>query len=187
MEVLQLLLDACEEKMVKAIDALEKEMGLIRTGRANPKVLSGVMVNYYGMSTPLEQIASISTPEAQQLLIKPYDVSALKDMEKAIQLADLNLNPMSDGKVLRINFPPLTEETRKMHVRELNNLLEGYKIQMRNFRRESNDEIKKMENNKEISEDASHSYQNEIQELTDKYIKLIEEKGKKKEKDILEI
>ena len=113
MELLQVLLDACEEKMIKAIDALEKEMGLIRTGRANPKVLSGVMVSYYGMSTPLEQIASISTPEAQQLLIKPYDVSALKDMEKAIQLADLNLNPMSDGKVLRINFPPLTEETRK--------------------------------------------------------------------------
>ncbi|HHU20908.1 MAG TPA: ribosome recycling factor [Acholeplasma sp.] len=187
MEILQVILDACEEKMTKAIDALEKEMGLIRTGRANPKVLSGVMVSYYGMSTPLEQIASISTPEAQQLLIKPYDVSSLKDIEKAIQTADLNLNPISDGKVLRVNFPPLTEETRKMHVRELNNLLESYKIQMRNFRREANDEVKKMENDKEISEDASHSYQDEIQKLTDKYIKLIEDKGKKKELDILEI
>lgn len=187
MEILQVILDACEEKMTKAIDALEKEMGLIRTGRANPKVLSGVMVSYYGMSTPLEQIASISTPEAQQLLIKPYDVSSLKDIEKAIQTADLNLNPISDGKVLRVNFPPLTEETRKMHVRELNNSLESYKIQMRNFRREANDEVKKMENDKEISEDASHSYQDEIQELTDKYIKLIEDKGKKKELDILEI
>ena len=156
-----ILLDG-EERMQGAIEALKREMSLIRTGRANPSVLNGVIVSYYGTMTPINQIASISAPEAQQLLVKPYDKSALNDIVKAIQTADLNLNPVSDGTVIRINFPALTTETRKQLSKSVKAIAENYKVNIRNIRRDLIDQFKKMEKNSDISEDDLHRYSDEI-------------------------
>src|SRR5690554_5931355 len=124
----QNILDSGEEKMSKAIVVLERDLGLVRTGRANPSILNNVFINYYGVDTPLNQIATISVPEAQTLMVKPYDRSVLKDIEKAIQLADLNLVPINDGTVIRINFPSLTEQRRKELVKEIKGMAESYKV-----------------------------------------------------------
>ena len=124
-----------EERMNKSISALKKDLSLIRTGRANPAVLNGVSVTYYGVPSPLNQIATISVPEAQTLVIKPFDKSILRDIEKAIQLADLNLVPINDGNVIRINFPPLNEQRRKEFVKEVRNQAEAAKVSIRNIRK----------------------------------------------------
>ena len=142
-----------EEKMEKAIEAFSRELSLIRTGRANPSVLNNVHVTYYGSPTPLNQIASISVQEATQLVIKTFDKTILKDIEKAIQLADLNLVPLNDGVVIRINFPALTEERRKQFVKEVKVLAEGSKVSIRNIRRDLVEQIKKLEKSGDISED----------------------------------
>lgn len=176
-----------EERMQGAVEALKREMALIRTGRANPTVLNGVMVSYYGTMTPINQIASISAPEAQQILIKPYDKSALNDMVKAIQLADLNLTPVSDGTVIRINFPALTTETRKMLARDVKAISENYKVNVRNVRRDLIEQFKKMEKNSSISEDELHKYTEDIQKITDKYTEKIDLAAKEKEELIMEI
>lgn len=176
-----------EEKMEKAIEALKKELSLIRTGRANPAVLKGVRVNYYGAPTPIDQMASVSVPEAQLIQIKPYDKSQLREIEKAIQLADLNLVPQNDGTVIRIVFPPLTEQRRKELVKEVKTLVENTKVSCRNIRRDANDELKKMEKDKAISEDDLKYYNDEVQKVTDEYIKKSDEAGKEKEKQIMEI
>jgi len=176
-----------EEKMAKAIEALKKELALVRTGRANPSVLNNVSVVYYGSLTPLSQISSISVPEAQQLVIKPYDKGSLKDIEKAIQLADLNLVPQNDGVVIRINFPMLTEQRRKELVKEVKVLAENAKVAIRNIRREVNDQLKKMEKDKEISEDDLKYFNEQTQKSTDKYIGNVDLVTKDKEKQIMEI
>jgi ribosome recycling factor len=176
-----------EEKMVKTIEALKKELALIRTGRANPSVLNNVSVVYYGVPTPLNQIASISVPEAQQIVIKPYDKGSLKDIEKAIQLADLNLNPQNDGVVIRINFPMLTEQRRKDLAKEVKVLAENAKIAIRNIRREVNDQLKKMEKDKAISEDDLKYFNEQAQKSTDKFIENVDVVAKDKEKQIMEI
>lgn len=175
------------ERMDKALEALKKELALVRTGRANPAVLNGINVEYYGVPTPINQIASISVPEAQQLLIKPYDKSSLKDIEKAIQLADLNLTPLNDGQIIRINFPALTEQRRKELAKDVKAYGETAKIAIRNIRRDANDHLKKLEKDKKISEDDLKFYEQEVQETTDKHITLIDEIVKDKEQSIMVI
>ncbi len=176
-----------EERMEKTIESLKKDLSLIRTGRANPAVLNEVRVNYYGVPTPINQMASISVPEAQLIVIKPFDKSQLKEVEKAIQLADLNLVPQSDGTVIRINFPALTEQRRKEICKDVKKLGEDAKVACRNIRRDLNDQLKKLEKNSEISEDQLNDYNEEVQKLTDKFTAKCEELSKDKEKQVMQI
>ena len=176
-----------EERMEKTLESLKRDLSLIRTGRANPAVLKNVRVNYYGVPTPIDQMASVSVPEAQLIQIKPYDRTQLKEIEKAIQLADLNLVPQSDGTVIRIVFPPLNEQRRKELVKEVKALVENGKVSCRNIRRDANDQLKKLEKEKLISEDDLKSYNDDVQKLTDKFIVKVEETGQEKEKQIMEI
>ena len=176
-----------EEKMEKTIDSLKKELGLIRTGRANPAVLNDVRVNYYGVPTPINQMSTISVPEAQQIVIKPFDKTQLREVEKAIQLADLNLVPQSDGVVIRINFPALTEQRRKELCKDVKKLGEDAKVACRNIRRDCNESLKKLEKNHEISEDDLTNYNDEVQKMTDKYRVKVDELVKAKEKQVMEI
>ncbi len=176
-----------EERMEKTIESLKKDLGLVRTGRANPSVLNDVRVNYYGVPTPINQMASISVPEAQQIVIKPFDKSQLREVEKAIQLADLNLVPQSDGTVIRINFPALTEAKRKELCKDVKKLGEEAKVACRNIRRDCNEQLKKMEKNHEISEDDLKDYNDEVQKMTDKFIAKVDELTKEKEKQVMEI
>lgn len=183
----QSILNSGEDRMNKAIVALNKDLSLIRTGRANPNVLNNVSVSYYGVPSPLNQIASITVPEATTLVIKPFDKTILRDVEKAIQQADLNLVPMNDGVVIRISFPPLTEQRRKEFVKEVKNLSENSKIAIRNIRRDLVDQMKKLEKDSAISEDELKRENDKIQKLTDKFIDKIDEVAKEKEKQIMEI
>lgn len=176
-----------EEKMNKTIQAFRNELSLVRTGRANPAILNGVQVTYYGVLTPLNQIASISVPEAQTIMIKPFDKSILKDVEKAIYLADLNLVPINDGNVIRINFPPLTEQRRKELVKEVKGYAENAKVSIRNIRREMIDQVKKLEKDGEISEDQLKRETDKIQKLTDKFTDNVDQIAKEKEALIMEI
>jgi len=176
-----------EERMEKAIQALTNELNLIRTGRANPAILNNIQVAYYGVPTPLNQIASISVPEATQLVIKPFDKSILKDIEKAIQTSDLNLVPQSDGTVIRIKFPPLTEERRKEIAKEVKTIAENARVAIRNIRRDLLENVKKLEKDGEISEDDMKRESEKIQKLTDKYIEEVDKLAKAKEKQIMEI
>lgn len=176
-----------EQRMEKAIEYLKKEFALVRTSRANPTVLNGVNVAYYGVPTPLNQIASITVPEAQLLVIKPFDKNILKDIEKAIQLADLNLVPQNDGTVVRISFPALTETRRKELVKDVKNLGEKSKIDIRNIRRDVIDQLKKLEKDSLISEDDLKKRSDDVQKMTDKFIEKIDILVKEKEKMIMEI
>lgn len=175
------------QRMEKAIEALKKELALIRTGRANPSVLNSINVNYYGAPTPLNQLAGISVPEAQLLVIKPYDRSILEEIQKEIQKADLNLVPQSDGTVIRINFPQLTEERRKQLVKEVKGIAEKSKVSIRNIRRDMIDQLKKLEKDSVISEDDLKVYSDDVQKHTDKHIDAIDAVAKEKEASILEI
>lgn len=176
-----------EEKMKKTIKVLREDLNAVRAGRANPALLDKIMVNYYGASTPLKQIASISAPEPRLLIVQPYDASAIQSIEKAIMQSDLGINPSNDGKVIRLAIPQLTEERRK----ELNKLVkkigEEAKIALRNQRREANDKLRKMQKNNEISEDDLRKAEDEVQKITDQYVKMVEEIVEQKEKEILEV
>lgn len=176
-----------EDRMNKTIDAYKKEIALIRTGRANPTVLNNINVLYYGAMTPLNQIAQISVPEAQLLVIKPFDKYSLKDIEKAIQIADLNLVPQSDGTLIRINFPALTEQRRKELVKETKTAAEVNKVAIRNIRRDLIEQLKKLEKDAKISEDELKKRSEDVQKLTDKYIEKIDLLCKEKEESIMEI
>ncbi|HPX83773.1 MAG TPA: ribosome recycling factor [Bacilli bacterium] len=176
-----------EERMEKALVALKKDLSLVRTGRANPGVLNAVMVSYYGVPSPLSQIAAISVPEAQLLVIKPYDRSSLKDIEKAIQLADLNLVPMNDGTVIRINFPALTEQRRKELVKDIKNMAEGTKVAIRNIRRDMVEQMKKLEKDSVISEDELKRHNDQIQKITDRFVEQTDVIAKEKEALVMEI
>lgn len=186
-EMLENIYNVGEDKMNKTIQALKNELALIRTGRANPAILNAVQVTYYGVPTPLNQIAAITVPEATQIMIKPYDRSILKDVEKAIQLADLNLVPLNDGNVIRVNFPPLTEERRRELVKEVKGLAENAKVAVRNIRRDMVEQVKKLEKNGEISEDQMKRENDKIQKLTDKFIDAVDQVAKEKEALIMEI
>lgn len=176
-----------KEKMQKRIDALEGEFSTLRAGRANPKILDKIYVDYYGVSTAIPQMAAVSVVEARNILITPWDMTALKDIEKAIQASDLGINPQNDGKAIRLNFPPLTEERRKELVKLVHQYSENCKIAIRNVRRDSNDALKKMEKAKEITEDELKTSEKKVQDLTDKFIKEIEELESAKTDEVMSV
>ncbi|MFD1018215.1 ribosome recycling factor [Thalassobacillus hwangdonensis] len=176
-----------ETKMDQAIQAFTRNLATVRAGRANPNLLDSVYVDYYGASTPLNQLAQVSAPEARLLVITPYDKSAIAEIEKAIQKADLGLSPSSDGNVVRINIPALTEERRKDLVKVVGKYAEEAKVQVRNIRRDSNDTLKKQEKDGEITEDELRSGQDDVQKVTDKYVAKVDELAKNKEAEILEV
>ena len=174
------------ESMDKSIDSLKNEFKMVRTGRASPSLLDGIRVEYYGTMTPLNQMASLSVPESRLITIQPWDVSVIKDIEKAILKSDLGLTPSNDGKLIRISIPPLTEEGRKQLVKVIYKKSEEHRVAVRNIRRDSNDLLKGLKKDGEISEDDAFRAQDQVQKITDKYIKLIDDVCKEKEKEILE-
>ncbi|KXZ39802.1 ribosome recycling factor [Alkalithermobacter thermoalcaliphilus JW-YL-7 = DSM 7308] len=178
---------ALEEKMQKTISVLKEELSVIRAGRANPTMLDRVVVDYYGSATPLKQLATVSAPEPRTLIVQPWDMSALNNIEKAIQNADLGFNPTNDGKVIRIVIPQLTEERRKDLLKVVNKTGESAKVALRNERRDANDKLKKMQKDGELTEDDLKKAQDEVQKITDKHIKLVDEMLEKKSKEIMEV
>lgn len=176
-----------KNKMSQAVKAYSKNLATVRAGRANPSLLDSVQVEYYGALTPLNQLASISVPEARLLVVTPFDKSSINDIEKAIQKADLGLTPSNDGNLIRISIPPLTEERRKELVKVVGKYAEEAKVQIRNVRRDANDQLKKDEKNGELTEDESRGFQNDVQTETDKHIKEIDELTKEKEQEIMEV
>ncbi|MDC3414111.1 ribosome recycling factor [Aquibacillus sp. 3ASR75-11] len=183
----QTVINETRQKMSKAVQSFSKQLATVRAGRANPSLLNSVYVDYYGASTPLNQLATISTPEARLLLITPFDKSSISDVEKAIQKADLGLSPSSDGNVIRINIPPLTEERRKELVKVVGKYAEEAKVNVRNIRRESNDQLKKLEKNGDLTEDELRGFQDDVQKETDHHIGEIDQHAKNKEKEIMEV
>jgi ribosome recycling factor len=174
-------------RMEKAVEDFRKELAAIRTGRASVHMLDSVTVDYYGTAMPLNQIAQVHAPEAQLITVQPFDPSSLGTIEKAIRSADLGLNPMNDGKLIRVPVPPLTEERRRDLVKHLHKVLEDHRTAIRNIRRDGNELIKKSLKDKKITEDDERRSYDEIQKLTDDEIKKMEDMGKGKEKEILEI
>jgi ribosome recycling factor len=181
------LLEELDEKLKKSVAALKKDLSKLRTGVASPSLLEDIKVNYYDQPTPLNQVASISAPDSRTLAIQPWDSSVIGEIEKAIQKSDLGVNPSSDGKVIRLVFPRLTEERRKDLVKHGGKMLEGARVALRNIRREINDRLKKMEKDKELSKDDHFHLQEEVQKMTDLYIGMSEQTYAEKEKEILEL
>ncbi|WP_163579903.1 ribosome recycling factor [Gracilibacillus saliphilus] len=181
------LIKETREKMDQAVKAYSKNLATVRAGRANPALLDSVQVEYYGALTPLNQLASISVPEARLLVITPFDKSTVSDIEKAIQKADLGLSPSNDGNVVRINIPPLTEERRKELVKVVGKYAEESKVQIRNIRRDTNDQLKKDEKNGDLTEDELRGFQDDVQSATDTHIQKIDELTKEKEQEIMEV
>jgi len=174
-------------RMEKAVEDFRKEMAAIRTGRASVHMLDSVTVEYYGSQMPLNQIATVHAPEPQMITVQPFDPSSLTEIEKAIRTADLGLNPMNDGKLIRVPVPVLTEERRRDLVKHLHKVLEDHKTAVRNIRRDGNDAIKKAMKDKKITEDEEKRALDEIQKLTDDEIKKMEDMSKAKEKEVMEI
>jgi len=181
------ILNQSEKKMEKAVQNLSKELASVRAGRANPALLDKVQVDYYGVQTPLNQLANISAPEPRLLVIQPWDKSALENIEKAILKSDLGLTPNNDGNIIRIAIPQLTEERRKELVKVVKKMAEDCRVAIRNIRREANEEIKNKEKSGEISQDESRRLQDNVQELTDKYIEKVNEVLAVKEEEIMEV
>ncbi len=182
----QTIKDTTRVKMEKSIGLLNAELAKVRTGRASPALLDGVKVEYYGSVLPLNQVASISIPEPRLIIIQPWDKQALIPIEKSIQKADLGINPNNDGSVIRLAIPPLTTERREELVKLIMRLAEECRVAIRNIRRDANNEIKKMEKDKKLSEDDAFKTQEQIQKMTDEFIKKVDEILKKKEKEIRE-
>ncbi len=176
-----------EERMQKAIDFLEEELMAIRAGRANPAILNKITVDYYGAMTPLNQVGSISVPEARQILITPWDRSLLGPIHKAIQVAELGVNPINDGNSIRLTFPELNEERRKQISKEVKSLGEDSKVSIRNIRREFIDTAKSLQKSNEMTEDELEVAQDKIQKITDKYIAKIDTMISAKEKEVMEV
>lgn len=184
---MQTVLKDAEDRMKKALAALDKEFSRLRTGRATTSLLDGVRVDYYGTPTQLDQLASVATPDSRTITIQPWDRKAFADIEKAILKSGLGLTPVNDGKVIRISIPPLTEDRRKDLVKVAKKYVEEAKVAMRNVRREANELLKKKKNDKAISEDDQRKGQDDVQKLTDNYIVKTDEAFSKKEKEIMEI
>jgi ribosome recycling factor len=174
-------------RMDKAVEDFRRELGSVRTGRANVHMLDTIRVDYYGSEMPVNQIAQVHAPEAQLITVQPFDPSSLPGIEKAIRAADLGLNPMNDGKMIRIPVPPLTEERRREMVKHLNKVLEDHRTAIRNVRRDGNEAIKKALRDKKITEDEERRSHEEIQKLTDDEIKRMEEMSKSKEKEVMSV
>lgn len=176
-----------EDRMKKAIDALHRELATIRTGRASPALVDRVEVDYYGAMTPLNQLAGVSAPEARLLVIQPWDKGSIGAIERAIRTADLGVNPNNDGDLIRIAIPPLTEERRRDLVKVVRSKVEDSRVAIRNIRRDAISQIKELMQEKMISEDDERRGEQEIQDLTDKYVGQAETIGKEKEEDVLEV
>nr|WP_297279292.1 ribosome recycling factor [uncultured Butyricicoccus sp.] len=176
-----------EEKMGKTIDVLSKELAAIRAGRANPGVLNKLTVEYYGTPTPLPQVAAVSSPDPRTLQIQPWDASILRQIEKAIQTSDLGLNPQNDGKCIRLSFPPLTEERRKELIKQCSKTGEEAKVAIRNIRRDAMDKFKDRKKKSEMTEDEVKDAEQQMQKITDKYVKEIDGIVAKKSKELAEV
>lgn len=176
-----------EVRMKGAISALEEDLAAIRTGRATPALVEKLPVSYYGTETPLQQLATIAVPEPQMITIRPFDPNAINEIERAIQTSDLGLTPSNDGKMVRLSLPPLNEERRQELVKVVHKRLEESKVAIRNVRRDTQDRLREMENDKEIGEDDFHRSQDDLQKLTEFYTEKIDEVGKNKEEEILEV
>ena len=176
-----------EEKMIKSISVLEENFAEVRAGRANPAILNKIMIDYYGTPTPINQVAGISVPEARMIVIQPWDMSILKEIEKEILKADIGINPNNDGKVIRLVFPELNEERRKEIAKDIRKMAEDAKVAIRSIRRDAMDEAKTMQKNSEITEDELKLAEEQIQKLTDKYVGEIDSVLEKKENEIMSI
>ncbi|MFW5805514.1 MAG: ribosome recycling factor [Bacteroidales bacterium] len=179
-------LDTAKEGMENAIDYLEKEYAHMRAGKADARILNNIKVDYYGTTTPLYQASNLSTPDAKTIMIQPWDKSMIPEIEKAIMAANIGFTPANNGEVIRINIPPLTEETRRELVKKVKKEAENAKISIRNHRRDTNDELKKLEK-EGLSEDARKDYEQKVQKLHDEYIKKVEETAEVKEQEIMTI
>lgn len=180
-------LNILEDKMKKAIEHLEEEYSTIRAGRANPAILNKVQVEYYGALTPINQVGSISVPEARQILITPWDRTVLSAIEKAINKAEIGVNPINDGSCIRLNFPELNEERRKELVKEVKKLAENGKVAVRNVRRDGMEMVKAEQKNGDITEDELKSLEEKIQKMTDNYVEKIDIVSENKEKEVMEV
>ncbi len=174
-------------RMEKSLEHLEEEFGAVRAGRANPKVLDRITVEYYGSETALNGVATISSPDARTLVIQPWDASLLKEIQKAIQSSELGINPQNDGRVIRLVFPQLTEDRRKELVKQIKKYAEEAKVAMRNIRRDGMDYVKKLKKNSEITEDDQKKAEKDLQDILDKYIKKADEATAAKEKELMAI
>jgi ribosome recycling factor len=181
------MLSSAESRMRGAIQVLHDDLAAIRTGRANPALVEKLAVEYYGTPTPLMQLASISVPEPRSLMIKPFDQTSIKVIEKAILASELGLNPNNDGKVIHLNLPPLTEERRRDLVKHVHHRLEESKVAVRNIRRDAHNDMRDFEKEKLISEDELKRGEEDLQKLTDRFIEEVVEMGKKKETEIMEV
>ncbi|GER65653.1 ribosome-recycling factor [Weizmannia acidilactici] len=181
------VIDTANDKMTKAIQAFHRELSSIRAGRANASLLDKITIAYYGAQTPVNQLASISVPEARLMVVQPYDKTVLGEIEKAILKSDLGLTPNNDGSVIRLTIPPLTEERRKELVKLVKKEAEEAKVAVRNIRRDANDELKKLEKNGEITEDEHRGFADDVQKITDQHIKKIDKITKTKEQEIMEV
>ena len=181
------LIKSIDDKMKKTVDHLETEFAEIRAGRANPAVLDKIRVDYYGAPTAINQIAAVSVTEARTLIIQPWDSSVLRSIEKAIQTSDIGINPQNDGKIIRMVFPPLTEDRRKLIVKDIAKMGEDAKVAVRSIRREAMEKLKAMKKKSEITEDDQKNGEKKMQEITDARIKEIEALTSKKQKQIMEI
>jgi ribosome recycling factor len=184
--MIESIYDETRESMGKSVNALKNELKRVRTGRASLSILDGIKVDYYGTPTPLNQMATLAVPESRLITIQPWDASVIKEIEKAILKSDLGLTPSSDGKIIRISIPSLTEERRKELVKVVRKICEDYKVSVRKIRRDANELLKSMKKDGEISEDDAFKSQDEVQKITDGQIKLIDECFVEKEKEILE-
>lgn len=179
--------ETAKTKMGKTVNALVSEYGAIRAGRANPQILDKIQVDYYGTPTPINQLASVSVAEARVLAIQPWDKSVLKAIEKAIQTSDIGINPQNDGSMIRLTFPPLTEDRRKELVKDIQKIAENAKVAARSIRRDCIEKLKAMKKNSEITEDDLKDGEKEIQKITDNIIKEIDEISDKKQKEIMSV
>ena len=180
-------LQVYDTKMQKTLSSLDAELATIRAGRANPNVLNKLTVDYYGVPTPIQQAANISVPEARMIQIAPWEKKMLREIEKAIQISDLGINPTNDGKCVRLVIPPVTEDRRKELTKTVKKMGEDAKVAIRNLRRDANDHLKKMEKNHEITEDEAKKALDDIQKMTDKVIKEIDDIVANKDKEIMEV
>ena len=180
-------LQELEERMQKSIDVFSQNLSEIRAGRANPAILNRITVEYYGVPTPINQVAGISVPEARTIVIQPWDASVLKAIEKAILASDIGLNPNNDGKVIRLNFPELTADRRKELAKDIRKIAEEAKVSVRSIRRDGRDEVKDEQKKSEITEDQKADFEDKIQKLTDKYVAEIDKLLENKEKEIMSI
>ena len=180
-------MEELEERMLKSLSVYEENLSEVRAGRANPAILNKITVDYYGVATPINQVAGVSVPEARMIVIQPWDASILKEIEKAILASDIGLNPNNDGKVIRLNFPELTEERRKELVKDIRKMAEDAKVSIRSIRRDGMEDLKTKQKNSEITEDDKTRGEENIQKLTDKYVGEIDKILENKEKEIMNI